>query len=149
MCIDISKLFLLLPTLNFKFEDMSDMFVPSFILEICDCQLNMIRKAFLWRVWQGKMKWNEIDFLVQKSGRLMELKMHQGCVKLANSLEYWNAVAFEDNINLLSNWKKRFPNITFSSSDWNLFLMKLYRKHFNTNCASFSTTLLLKPPQPL
>ena len=38
----------------------------------------------------------------------MELKMHQGCVKLANSLaEYWNAVTFKTNINLLVQLKKR------------------------------------------
>ena len=39
----------------------------------------------------------------------MELKMHQGCVKLANSLEYWNAVAFEDNYQLIVQLKIKIP----------------------------------------
>ena len=92
--------------------------------------------------------WNEIDFNVKKSKRLMKLKVYYDAFKLANSQEWWSAVAFVRQIQPMftwcSNWSKdlRLPRTTFSNSDGNLSLMELYLGHSNMTCASFSTSLL-------
>ena len=103
------------------------------------------------QVWGFKvdhfpLKCKKLTFKVQEEKRLMGLKVHHDGWKLANSTDWQSLVALVKSKVMSTcwlNWKKdlRFPNITFSSDDENLFLMRLYRGHFNTKCASHSTAL--------
>ena len=91
-------------------------------------------------------EWNTTDLSVCEAQRLMGLKINQGGIKQANSLKRRSAmpaVRYKLTSTWWSNWKKdlRLLNTTFSSNDWNLSLMGLYRGHSNTKCASFSATL--------